>query len=296
MNNSKFIFFALSFALFFSCSGNFESIDPDKRADAPWPSSSGGGNSSSSSIEFSSSSFAQSSSSSIEQNSSSSSVAWAQCGARPEFFDPDLYECRTGDKIYLKTPVPYEGDSYEAVLIGTQTWMAKNLNYDVPDVSTDVCYSGTASNCITYGRLYNWATAMDIEATYNTNSFTAPAKHRGICPSGWHIPSDADWSTLVNYADSITSGTKLKATSEWTTNTMYSPIPGKDNFGFSALPGGYYFASGSKNGLFFTGRWWSSSEGSASNAWSRDMDCCNSYVIRGNDNKSALYSVRCLKD
>ena len=102
------------------------------------------------------------------------------------------------------------GKTYRTVEIGTQTWMAENLAFDRD--GSKVCYDN--SNLSKYGRLYNWATAMALPSNCNTNTCTVQPKHRGICPSGWHIPSDDDWSVLVNYAGgSNTAGRKLKATS-----------------------------------------------------------------------------------
>ena len=198
----------------------------------------------------------------------------AKCGARPEEFDPDLYECREGDKIYLKTPLSYEGESYDAVLIGAQTWMAKNLNYDVPDVSTDVCYSLNESNCAIYGRLYEWATAKDI------------------CPSGWHIPSEAEWSALTDYAGgNYTLGTKLKAASLWKTYSG-GDITGTDIYGFAALPGGYY--GDAFSGVGESGHWWMLSE---NNTISKvHMSYSSSYTYMNQFNNKYLYSVRCIKD
>jgi hypothetical protein len=112
------------------------------------------------------------------------------CGGREETFDPDLYKCVDDSKIYLKTPVSYEGEEYEAVLIGTQTWLARNLNYDVPDNTTDVCYSNQPARCVTYGRLYNWETAMALSICNSAScADQIRSPHQGICPDGWHLPS-----------------------------------------------------------------------------------------------------------
>ncbi len=228
------------------------------------------------------------------------------CGARTEIFDPDLYECRESSKIYLKTPVSYQEENYEAVLIGSQTWMAKNLNYNitgskcyaegVSGVSTD----SITKNCTKYGRLYNWATAMANSASSNAN----PSGVRGICPQGWHIPSNAEWNVLaktVNPSCSDNShcsgaGTKLKASSEWNSSSGISP--GSDDYGFAALPGGQY-ESTSFSGVGEGTRWWSSSENTnnTSNALFRSMIWSNE-DLRWFDtfNKSLLHSIRCVKN
>ena len=196
-----------------------------------------------------------------------------KCGTRPEVFDPDLYECVNGNKIYLKNLISHSGQSYEAVLIGSQTWIAKNLNYAAASGSR--CYNNDNSNCIAYGRLYDWAEA------------------KTACPSGWHLPSDAEWTALTNYVESNSkcsgcAGTKLKAANGWSNSN------GTDDYGFSALPGGFGLPSNSF-GLGGFGLWWSTTESHASNAYARNMDQ-RSDVSKNSRAKSDLYSVRCLQD
>jgi uncharacterized protein (TIGR02145 family) len=182
-----------------------------------------------------------------------------------------------------------ENKLYKFVSIGegatAQTWMAENLNYDVPDNATDVCYDNDPDKCVTYGRLYNWATAMGGSASSTAN----PSGVQGVCPAGWHLPSDAEWTALTTAVGS-NAGTKLKANSDlWSTNT------GTDEFGFSALPGGYG-NSGSFNYVGDGGRWWSSTEGVASNAYYRYMNYYSANVDRDDYVKSRLFSVRCVQD
>jgi uncharacterized protein (TIGR02145 family) len=188
--------------------------------------------------------------------------------------------------------VSYEGETYQTVVIGSQTWMARNLNYNA---SGSKCYDDEASNCATYGRLYNWATAMALPSNCNESSCSSQinAKHRGICPSGWHIPSDAEWTTLTDFVGS-NAGTKLKATSGW---NSYSGVPaGTDVYGFSALPGGFGSSDGSFGGVGSNGYWWSASEDYSNDAYYRYMYYYNEDVDYSNDFKSYLYSVRCLQD
>jgi uncharacterized protein (TIGR02145 family) len=179
--------------------------------------------------------------------------------------------------VQYGSPVTYGGETYQTVVIGTQTWMARNLNYNA---SGSKCGNGSSlsdentSTCNTYGRLYNWATA-------NT-----------VCPSGWHLPSDAEWSTLTSYVGS-NAGTKLKAKSGWNAGGN-----GTDEFGFSALPGG----NGSSNGKFYDyevglyGDWWSATEYDASGAYYRYIFYNSATVTRHNIDKSYLFSVRCVQD
>jgi len=185
---------------------------------------------------------------------------------------------------------------YKWVKIGEQVWMAENLKYVA---SGSRCGNGTtlstADNptCDTYGRLYDWITALALSSSCNTTSCASKitGKHRGICPEGWHIPSNAEWNTLIN--GDVDAGTKLKANSDsWNTNT------GTDEFGFSALPGGYGNPSGSGSFVNFgnSGSWWSASEENASNAYYRYVLHNFSYVYSVGNTKTYLFSVRCVKD
>ena len=192
----------------------------------------------------------------------------SKCGARTEIFDPDLYECREGSKIYLKTPVSYGGKNYEAVLIGSQTWMAENLNYNDR-------------------KLYYWSTAMDIDAIYNISLWGgSDVEHQGICPPEWHIPSKAEWDELIATVGS-TGGAKLKATIGWA-----SWNNGTDDYGFSALPeGGSPYGDG--------GYWWSATQYVVSSEQAyfcyttgTNIDCSN-WVSNG---KHFLFSVRCVQN
>ena len=164
-----------------------------------------------------------------------------------------------------------DGRNYKLVKIGTQVWMAENLNYAE---SGSVCYDKQESNCGKYGRLYKWATA------------------KSVCPDGWHIPSDAEWVTLTDFAGGLSAvGIKLKATSGWDKGGN-----GTDDYGFAALPGG----SGSSGGRFknagYYGYWWSASESSANYAYGRLITYSNESARWGYGNKPFLFSVRCLKN
>ncbi|GBU25117.1 hypothetical protein R83H12_01756 [Fibrobacteria bacterium R8-3-H12] len=178
-----------------------------------------------------------------------------------------------------------DGKKYVYVTIGGQVWMAENLNYNA---NGSKCNSNLESNCETYGRLYNWATAMTLDISCNSNNCSGQvsAKHRGICPNGWHIPSDAEWTTLITLAGGqYNAGTKLKATN-WSSQSQST-----DNYGFAALPGG----QGTTDGNFASnfGSWLSASEiGTSANVFGMDY----SYTFFGSENKNVLRSVRCVKD
>jgi len=163
-----------------------------------------------------------------------------------------------------------DGKKYKTIKIGAQIWMAENLNYETEGGE---CYQGQAL-CDKYGRLYNWNTALKV------------------CPKGWHLPSDAEWETLVDFAGGKKfAGKKLKAGNGWANNGN-----GVDAVGFSALPGGL----GGPDGIFGNvgkyGGWWSATEDNASNAWDRDMNYIYADVFRISRDKSTLYSVRCIQD
>jgi uncharacterized protein (TIGR02145 family) len=205
--------------------------------------------------------------------------------------------------------------NYRTVVIGTQTWMAENLNYAVAgskcfgegglayiyDEETGDYIEKTLSpaevqaNCVKYGRLYDWSTAMNLPSSCNDNSCSSQVqpKHRGICPSGWHIPSDAEWTTLTDYVGgATTAGTKLKSKSGW---APYSGIENLDTYGFSALPGGYGYSDGDFYYAGDYGFWWSATEYYANFAYHRYMNY-GSLVNRNDYYESNLFSVRCLQD
>jgi uncharacterized protein (TIGR02145 family) len=184
--------------------------------------------------------------------------------------------------------------NYSTVVIGTQTWMAENLNYAVEGSK---CYADPA-NCIKYGRLYDWATAMNLPSNCNDNSCSSQIqpKHQGICPAGWHLPSIDEWTTLADYVgDSFTAGAKLKATSGW--KNGYDDVSGNgtDEYGFSALPGGGGRSDGSFYSVGESGLWCSATENNTSGAYGWDMFYMGNALSRDNGLKSYLYSVRCLK-
>jgi len=196
-----------------------------------------------------------------------------------------------GGNIEYGSVADNNGKTYKTVKIGNQTWMAENLDYATEDNSSK-CYDNNESNCEIYGRLYDWATAMALPSSCNTSSCSIGEKHRGICPSGWHIPNKVEWTTLTDIVGS-SAGTKLKANSNlWDTNT------GTDNYGFAALPGGWCDKNGSFSKVGHNSYWWGSSENDndATEAYRRDMYHNGEDVSEGYFNKSRQFSVRCLKN
>jgi uncharacterized protein (TIGR02145 family) len=191
--------------------------------------------------------------------------------------------------------------NYRTVQIGEQVWMAENLDYNVEGSR---CYNNDPANCAKYGRLYDYATAMDIDTEYNSELWGgSDAKHQGICPKGWHIPSNADWNVLMQFVNPSCddnkkcagAGTKLKATSGWADYNGKSGN-GTDDYDFSALPGGYGTSDGDFNGGS-SGHWCSSSEHGSQSTYLRTMDYTYEDVYYfNNGGKSDLFSVRCVKD
>jgi len=175
---------------------------------------------------------------------------------------------------------------FRSVKIGTQTWMVENLN----DPSKGgKCYGNDESNCEKYGRLYTWNEAMKA------------------CPTGWRLPSNDEWQTLVNFAGGVevadfaggcgykVAGTKLKAKNGWLEDGN-----GTDDYGFSALPGGSGNADGDFRNVGNFGSWWSASESISRIANSRYLDYgveyfCESVGSQGVE-KTDLNSVRCIKE
>jgi uncharacterized protein (TIGR02145 family)/uncharacterized repeat protein (TIGR02543 family) len=189
--------------------------------------------------------------------------------------------------------------TYNTIKIGTQLWMAENLNYAITNTTTDSswCYSNNTDNCAKYGRLYNWSAAMGG----SSSSTATPSGLQGVCPASWHLPSRAEWVELAkavggtgDYGNGGTAGTKLKSSGGW---NAYSGIPfGTDDFGFSALPGGYRSTGGSFSGAGDYGYWWTATESGSSNAYYRYMNYNDEYVSEKAHYKSYGFSVRCLGD
>jgi len=252
------------------------------------------------------------------------------CGINPQkSYDPDLYECKpsiSANGIYLKAGITdSRGNSkhYNAVLIGTQIWMAANLNYNASGSKCGVLsgdgslVDANNSVCDTYGRLYNWATAMDLPSKCDSNSASNEAcyikkPHQGICPIGWHIPSNEEWDKLYRFADnarytespyeSPTAGKYLKSQTGWTScgpsgsGKNYSC---EDTHGFSALPGGGGYDDHFNHAGYY-GYWWSASEFNSNRAYSRYMEANRDSAYWSSNNhgrgKTILISVRCLRN
>lgn len=206
----------------------------------------------------------------------------------------------------------YEGQKYYTVQIGGQCWMKENLNVGTKisgsQSSTNngaiekYCYDNITANCDIYGGLYQWNEMMQ---------YTSDTTAQGICPEGWHIPTDYEWKVLEGTVDSqysvgdpewngelwrgFDAGGNLKETG---TIHWNSPNTGATNeIGFTALPGGYLVSS---TGSFYSdnvmGYFWASTEIDDQGAWTRLFTWNEAGVYRCGNYKHAGNSVRCIKD
>jgi uncharacterized protein (TIGR02145 family) len=216
--------------------------------------------------------------------------------------------------LKAQTVKDIDGNVYKTVTIGTQVWMAENLkttkyrNGDLIGTTTPATldisgestpkhqwtYDGNESNVATYGRLYTWYAVTDS---------------RNVCPAGWHIPTDDEWTTLTNYLTNNGYGYEgsgsdiaksMASTSGWTTDPTAGNVgndqASNNRSGFTALPSGYREGDGTFYDVGSNGGWWSSSEYSSTNAFFRCMYYDISSVYRFNLGKENGFSVRCLRD
>ncbi len=190
-----------------------------------------------------------------------------------------------------------DGNTYKTVTIGTQVWMAENLkttryndNTVIPSVTDNIAwdhlitpgfcwYNNDASTYKSdYGALYNWYTI-------------ATGK---LCPSGWHVPTDLQWSEMAEYLGGETlAGDKLKEEGEAHWNILNSGATNES--GFTALPGGSR-VDGSFVYIGTSGAWWSATAYDAENAWCRELDNSIDELLEGYLGKSLGFSVRCIQD
>ena len=199
---------------------------------------------------------------------------------------------------YSGTITDIDGNTYKTVTIGTQTWMAENLRVErlndgtaIPNVTDNTAWdelntpgycwynNDEATNKNTYGALYNWFTA-------NTGQ---------LCPIGWHVPTDAQWTTLTIYLGGVNvTGAKIKETG--TAHWLSPNTEATNESGFTALPAGSNLIGLGFNGIGSNGNWWSSSVGVAGYAHIQEMAFGSSLLDGGSFGKHFGYSVRCLKD
>jgi uncharacterized protein (TIGR02145 family) len=194
-----------------------------------------------------------------------------------------------------------DGQTYRIVKIGNQWWMQENLNIgtridgdqDASDngIIEKYCYEDNDDLCNIYGGLYQWNEMMD----YDTSDSGLDAPKRGICPEGWHLPADSEWTTLIDFlgGESIAAG-KLKGTG---TEYWSSPNTGATNeSGFTALPGDCRESNGGFYNMGFVANFWSSTEHRGDKARFRYLYFSNTEVNNFTSDKECGFSVRCVKD
>ena len=184
----------------------------------------------------------------------------------------------------------YAGVDYSTVQIGDQCWFAENLRTTtylngeaIPQNLSDGDWSSTTSGAMTfyndgpaYGGLYNWYAVEDA---------------RGLCPSGWHVPTDEEWTMLIDHlGGEFVAGSQMKTNYGW-----FNDGNGTNSSGFSGLPGGYRGSNGYFSYAGGYGYWWSSSP-SGSNAWFRYLSSDGENVYRFNVSQRYGFSVRCVRD
>jgi uncharacterized protein (TIGR02145 family) len=206
-------------------------------------------------------------------------------------------------KVIFDSVTDIDGNIYHVVPIGGKKWLRENLqvthyrNGDaIPNVTLDTqwkiltdggycVYDNLAVNGSTYGNLYNWHALSDS---------------RGLCPTGWHVPSESEWTELGDsLGGTITAGGKLKSTGtiEQGTGLWYTPNTDATNSsGFTGLPAGYRINYGTYYSIGNVAYFWSSSEYSADKAWLYILDANNAELGWYFDFKTNGFSVRCCKD
>jgi uncharacterized protein (TIGR02145 family) len=202
----------------------------------------------------------------------------------------------------------YEGQVYNTIQVFSQCWLKENLNVGTRingsldqtnnSIIEKYCYNNVEDSCDKYGGLYQWREMMQ---------YTTQQGAQGICPPGWHLPTDEEWKMLEGAVDSqyeigdaewdlhwhnrgYEAGTNLKTISGW-----YGNGNGTDLYGFSGLPCGGRNIGGSFYDFGFGGYWWTSTE-SGYLAWHRYLDCMGPGVDRYYGGKTYGFSVRCLRD
>ncbi|NTW31023.1 MAG: hypothetical protein HGB12_00035 [Bacteroidetes bacterium] len=212
-----------------------------------------------------------------------------------------------------------DSKTYNTVLIGSQCWMAQNINYSTSGTYINsaseqtnngsvekYCYGNDVNNCNTYGGLYQWAEMVQyINGATNTATWSPipTGNIQGICPTGWHIPKDAEFCIMENAIESgidcnfegfhgVTVGNKMKTSGTWS-----SPSAGTNTSGFSALPGGNRNPNGTTNSYLTNGYWATASEYSdATYIWFRMLGSGSAEVNRWMNFKTGGLSVRCVND
>jgi uncharacterized protein (TIGR02145 family) len=193
-----------------------------------------------------------------------------------------------------------DGKTYKTVVIGSQTWMAENLNVStfrngdvIPEAKTNkewiqaakkkqpawCYYNNDLKNGVKFGKLYNWYAVNDS---------------RGLSPEDWHIPKDTEWKSLQNYLNP-SAGKKMKSKNEWE-NVGEERFDGNNISFFSGLPEGFRFLKGNFLSIGWLGSWWSSMEESKHNSFNYNLSRSSEELVNSVAEKGKGLSVRCVKD
>jgi uncharacterized protein (TIGR02145 family) len=255
--------------------------------------------SSSSAVTSSSTSeIATTSSSNIIQTSSSTKESWV-------YLNPAI--------SYAEMTDERDGQVYKTVVIGDQEWMAENLNYGTRVAAgTDqkyesfverYCYNNDTIECKKYGALYQWTEAMQLPydcwykncSNLNLIDIDGDGFHQGICPDGWHIPSQTEWETLFSNIGGVSATTakKLKSLTEWN-SIGGNEGNGLDSYGFSALPSGMALNNGNYENEGQVTFFWSTKEYGTYQAYY--VNLTSSGMGLAYHGKTNGISVRCTKD
>ncbi len=203
----------------------------------------------------------------------------------------------------------------QTVTIGTQIWQTTNLNVDtysdgtpIPQVTDPTAwtalttgawcyYNNDPANGAIYGKLYNWYAVAGI---YDAASLANPSLRKKLAPTGYHIPNDVEWTTMINFLDPNANSTVNIAggiLKEIGTTHWYSPNTDATNsFGFTAIPGGTHLTSGYFGGLGLAGYWWSFSEIDSDYAFTCGLSYNNSLLTKYVADKRQGFSARCLSN
>lgn len=203
--------------------------------------------------------------------------------------------------------------TYKTVKIGSQIWMAQNLNYSdsvqTPSLKgRSWCHNNSADTCAKYGPFYSWAAAIDSVALYDGGrgidcghgkECVLPDKVRGICPSGWHLPDSVEWSALlVEVGGKKTAGVALKSKTGWKVRGDGSSGNGSDLYGFSVQPMGSWSTNynGFHSGFGRDALFWSATQSGPGGSFGLVVQSEGDIVYLSWYSSDAGYSIRCLKD
>ena len=237
-------------------------------------------------------------------------VSEVEVGRKIELFSVTLAApCKTDSSDTCEYGILFDdrdGQNYKTVKIGDQWWMAENLNFETEN---SYCFNDQPERCEKYGRLYTWSAAMDSAFQWSINgaycgygkTCTAVNPVRGVCPAGWHLPTEGEWKMLfAAVGDSAGPveipyrvegvGKKLKSTMGW------QWLKGSDDYGFSLLGGGNKGSEGFYLLEYRQTDLWTSSEDSPYHVSTLRFSDENDVISFGSWNKHFGLYVRCLKD